>query len=523
MKRHFILGIMAVAALASCNKSEVLNQESLNEKGITFSAYVGKAAQTKATTIDATNAAQAGIGILAWRTGAVDADHATGVVANAPSFMPNIKLTLGAEITTGEGENPTGTGKYSATYSPVRYWPSTGSKVSFFAYAPYKDLEDATNNDNVYNPNNLTVSTGVNAHILTLNVPKGDETVAVYKDQNEIDNEKININTGDVYNTQTDFMVARVGNGDQDSGYEAGVDADGQAIQGKFVGINQNLTKDHTGNVSLAMRHALAKISFEVKAGEQDEPYQDAKVVFDHIVVNGTFAGQGDYNLLTESWNNLVNPTEKYGFVNTFGDNAVNTDPFNPIADEVYNLSPATEAEEDETNTPTGEWYKLNKSTHDLMVIPFTAEATPSTITSITGMYMVQTFGNKQVEQQKKDGEGNPMWERAEEGATENVDADGYKLDQGGNRIPVMETVTVYGELEDWRDNVYFSTTLSSPLQIEAGKHYIFRFNIELKKIEFEVAIEGWDSTNNVYDVQYVPVNSDSTGGNTPENGGIES
>ena len=47
MKRHFILGIMAVAALASCNKSEVLNQESLNEKGITFSAYVGKPNQTK--------------------------------------------------------------------------------------------------------------------------------------------------------------------------------------------------------------------------------------------------------------------------------------------------------------------------------------------------------------------------------------------------------------------------------------------------------------------------------------------
>ena len=471
MKRHFILGIMALAALASCNKSEVLNKESLEEQGIKFSVYVGKTTQSKATTISATNAAAAGIGVLSWRTGSTDVTN-DYLAANAPTFMSNIRLTLGELATSGN---------YTVTYSPVRYWSSEGLKASFYAYAPYATgtaaLPDGTTADNnTYHPENITFNKDQGgAHILTLNVPKGNADVAVYKsDEDEkAQTNSFMINSGDVYNTQTDFMVSRVGNGDNNTG-----NVTTQEGTTQLVGINQNLTKEDD-KVVLNMRHALSKISFEVKAGNQNTPYQDVKVVFDHINVKGSFVNGGTYNLFTEKWETLTGADTLYGFRNTYGDNAAETDPFNPIADEVYNVQLADGATADETNTPnTDGWYKLNKSSHDLMVVPFaeipaTGDAVPAQITSISGKYIVQTFETRQ----KKDGEGNLMFE-----------ADGT--------TPIMETV----EIPIYRDNVYFSTNFEgTPIDLQAGKSYIFRFNIELKKIEFEVALEEWEeSTYNV-------------------------
>lgn len=442
MKRHFILGIMALAALVSCSKSEVLNQESLNEKGITFSAYLGKSTQTKASEINKKNAAAAGIGVIAWRTGEAEAtDH---VPNYAPTFMKNVLLTVGEEAESG---------LYSATYTPQRYWPSTGAKVSFYAYAPYSTgIENllptgTTSENNLYHPENITFDVDqVGAEKLTLKVPAGEADNKVITDET---NTVQSITNGEAYASQTDFMVARVGNGVDNSGSVTNADA-----TSTFVGVNQNLNKEHTGAVTLTMKHALSRISFEAKAedanGPQDMPYANAKVVFDHIIVNGSFVNQATYELLNEKWNNFGTAVNSYGFINKLaedldeGTSAV--DAFNPIADELYNLSPAEGAEEDETNTPNEDgWYKLNKSTHDLMVIPYTADATASKITNISGCYQIRSYYD-----------------------------DGSLIRD-----------------ENYTDKIYFSQEVN--LDLEAGKSYIFRFNIKLKAITFEVAVEDWN------------------------------
>ncbi len=457
MKKQFILGIMALAALASCTKSEVLNEGTINEKAISFSAYVGKPnQQTKATTINGNNIGTAGIGVMAWRTG--DADITSTTFAEKPVFMPNIRLTIDATDVTTDGKNQT---VYGATYEPERYWPSTGAKVSFYAYAPYSDGTGSAPTaaaDVPYQPENIKFNINRDANLLTINVPIGDKNIKVQKNaETAIDDANPAtynlVNAGTEYDTHTDFMVARKGNGTlvdtdpADNKYSFdGLDNDNP------VGINQNLNKDYTGAVKLQMKHAMSKISFEARAIEgteaQTDPYSNGKVkvVFDHITLNGNFVNKGIYNLFDHNWTIDANDThESYSLVNN-PDPAV-TDAFNPIADELY--------EKDGYAKKDGsDWFMLNKETHDLMLIPNNDDSNDhGKISSVSGMYYVKTY------------------------------------DDNG------------AEIESYRDAVYFKSDFSSaPIILKEGKAYIFRFNIKLKKIEFEVVVEDW-AEGGVYNI----------------------
>ena len=467
MKKNFIFGIMALAALASCSKSEVLHQESLNEKAISFVTYVAKPTQTKTTTIVKDNVKDAGIGILAWRTGDATVDDET-LATNAPSFMSNIKLTWKEVVTSADGVTPVTT-TWVGEYSPERYWPSTGSNISFYAYAPYSNTAtnpSADDDDNVFHPENITVTTENGANVLTLTVPSAD------------------------FSKHTDFMVARKGNGTNQTfstenpeiydwdGTVTETNSDGTTVT-KNVGVNQNLNKNYTGAVKLQMKHALSKISFVAKSedhkGPQNTPYSDGtvKVVLENIELLGNFSSQGKYDLYNHAWSNLT-VQDKYVLTN---DNT-NTDPFNPIADEWYNHQLAEGQTATADNAPDANgWYRLNKSTHDLMVIPFangTTSVEPATITCVKGMYSVRTYQN-----------GNAGLE----------------------------------EIGDDRDNVYFGQNqegtedilLANPITLEPGKHYIFQFNIKLNKIEFNVVVEDWDAAS--YSGIVPPAANNNTGG----------
>lgn len=393
MRKHFILGIMALAALASCTKSEVLNQESLAEKGISFSAYAGKAAQTKATTIDLTNVGNAGIGVLAWRGESSNDITETELDTYAPTFMKNTKL---------ETEDDGATW----TYAPQKYWPSTGAKVSFFAYAPHKDAAlsyDPAATDNIFHQENITFdATQPAAHKLTLNVPYLDDEL------------NPNSNTGNAYALQTDFMVSRK------------------------TEENQNLNKDYEGKVQLNMKHALSKISFVAKAGNTTGQYDGAIVSIDNIKIEGEFASKGTYNLYTEQWSDLT-PLTEYNYIN---DDDVTNDPFNAIADELINAGEEVEGMKG--------WYHLTKKANDLMVIPFTSSTVPAKIYKISGTYTVQTVDE--------------------------------------NRDPVAGSENT--------DVIDFELTVD--MELLAGKSYIFKLNIELKKIEFSVDVEEWESAGTV-------------------------
>lgn len=509
MKRHFILGIMAVAALASCNKSEVLNQESLNEKGITFSAYAGKATQTKAVSIYQDSLKNAGIGILAWRTGTEDVTSDI-LSTTDPSFMPNIQLTWAK----GADDN------YTGTYSPERYWPSTGAKVSFFAYAPYSkgDGTAPTGQAAKFHPENITIpldngKPDVGANKLTLTVPDTE------------------------FDKHTDFMVARKGNGENNSGttaqttvqvpnpaYDPNDPSKGpqnidQTVPGIFVGINQNLTKEYDGAVQLQMTHALSRISFQAKATgtkknadgtsvdvPQNTPYSDGfvKVVLNDIKLEGSFTKVGTYDLFEEKWTIEPGNTTNNGYTLT---NTSSDDPFNPIADEWYNIQAGTD-DATEANTPDAQgWYNLNKSTHDLMLIPFTATETKAKITNVVGSYTVKTYKHATMDVTVDDGQGGSTTEKVlayvdptdPTGQTKIPDAEtnGTPNKPWLEEIPEYQDVVWFGKKQDatgaWVDDPF-----DEAIELLPGKHYKFRFNIHLKKIEFSVSVDEWEAADEI-------------------------
>ena len=200
---------------------------------------------------------------------------------------------------------------------------------------------------------------------------------------------------------------------------------------------NQNLNKDYEGKVQLNMKHALSKISFVAKAGNTTGKYDGAIVSINNIKIDGKFASEGTYNLFTEQWSDLTSLTE-YNYKNAAD---VTNDPFYAIADELINAGEEVEGMEG--------WYHLTKKANDLMVIPFTSTGAAK-ITKISGTYTVQI-----------------------------VDA---------NRLPVAGDENI--------DVINFE--LPVDMELEAGKSYIFKLNIELKKIEFSVDVEEWESAGTV-------------------------
>lgn len=115
MKKFFLFGIIAFAALSvtSCTKDEVI--EIMPQEAIEFGTYLGHDVQSRGVVLGNSNFNQFG----------VFASYTDGVwTPNSPiNFMFN-------QVVNKSGNN--------WTYSPLKYWPADQSyKVSFFAYAPY--------------------------------------------------------------------------------------------------------------------------------------------------------------------------------------------------------------------------------------------------------------------------------------------------------------------------------------------------------------------------------------------------
>ncbi len=128
---------MAVAALtvSSCSQDEVLNiNPEAGAKAIEFGLYTGKAAQTRGTEVTTTTIGADGFGVTA-------VHHMDAYSDEIPNFMYNQKV----DKTSGVW-----------AYDPVKYWPTTqGSKLTFFAYAPYGGAGITLTGNNA-NPKTLT-------------------------------------------------------------------------------------------------------------------------------------------------------------------------------------------------------------------------------------------------------------------------------------------------------------------------------------------------------------------------------
>lgn len=115
MKKFFLFGIIAFAALSvtSCTKDEVI--EIMPQEAIEFGTYLGHDVQSRGVVLDNSNFNQFG----------VFASYTEG------SWTPNSPINfMFNQVVNKVNDN--------WTYSPLKYWPADQSyKVSFFAYAPY--------------------------------------------------------------------------------------------------------------------------------------------------------------------------------------------------------------------------------------------------------------------------------------------------------------------------------------------------------------------------------------------------
>lgn len=133
MKKSVFLTFFAVGllALTSCGSEELGTDVSKSDTPVSFGTYVGRTTQTRGS--DQTLAGsvqQNGIKVFAFYTGDKDfksagifttsADGTTYNESQAPNFMNKQSV---------EWSNS------SWTYSPVKYWPNNGEKLSFFAIA----------------------------------------------------------------------------------------------------------------------------------------------------------------------------------------------------------------------------------------------------------------------------------------------------------------------------------------------------------------------------------------------------
>ena len=146
MNKSLLMAITACAAMAmtSCSSEDLTGGATkANETPISFSTYLGRAAESRASVI---SGGVSSFGVFAFYTGQNTwADYQT---KTEPNFMKNQKVT-GTSAT----ENSTTTWTY--TYEPTKYWPNnTNDKISFFAYAPYQAgttfAEDGTGNNKDY-------------------------------------------------------------------------------------------------------------------------------------------------------------------------------------------------------------------------------------------------------------------------------------------------------------------------------------------------------------------------------------
>ncbi len=147
MNRVILYAASIVAVLSSCSESaDIISNENTNEATqtpVNMSVYT--AATTRAgkagNITDAQSLAEnGGFGVFAYQTGSTN--YTAGQAEFQPDFMYNQQVT-GTDDATPEW-----------SYSPIKYWPNDNDdadnagakglgktgKVSFFAYAPYADL-----------------------------------------------------------------------------------------------------------------------------------------------------------------------------------------------------------------------------------------------------------------------------------------------------------------------------------------------------------------------------------------------
>ena len=175
MKKNYLFGMLALAAMTmvGCSNDEVVNDYS-QDNAIQFGTYVGRGASSRAHVIDTKTLGTEGFGVFAYYHKGENNTPGAFSTTSTPDFMYNEKVYNNGEWSE---ENGFSTGW---TYDIVKYWPNNvNDRVSFFAYAPYKEdfklAENAAGDPTI--PYSVKVANGIatpnnNVDLLYLKEPQ---------------------------------------------------------------------------------------------------------------------------------------------------------------------------------------------------------------------------------------------------------------------------------------------------------------------------------------------------------------
>ncbi|MST84842.1 fimbrillin family protein [Hallella mizrahii] len=237
------IAMMAVVSLASCSANSDFDNTNTTDPNtkesvlspVEFGTYLAQSKNTRAgeftraSEMTTTELETTGFGVMAFYTESTQ--YEAGQTSKEPNFMYNTDVSIKS-------------GDKDWSYSPIKYWPNGGQTgdatpldatqyLSFFAYAPYKEVVDKK-----------TGSTGSDTGItaLSANAAKGDPTVTYALGATD---------------ANADLLWGTAGtNGTTTSGKTA---QEGTNFSGKAK-VNANLTKMKVdGKVQFNFLHALAK------------------------------------------------------------------------------------------------------------------------------------------------------------------------------------------------------------------------------------------------------------------------
>lgn len=260
MKKIWMMSAVAAMVLTGCSQNDLTEGTESADNAINFGTTVEKASRATAKETFKENDK---FGVFAYYT--KDKDYADP--NHSPNFMFNQEITA-------SGSSP-----LTWAYEPLKYWPNNVTsdnkpgKVSFFAYWPMKD----TNGNNITFTDNTTTFS---------NTSTGDP--------------KVYFTVNATATSQTDLMW--------------GVNSSGTPY------LNQTKQKTNE-NIEFTFKHALARIGFTVKMGddivtESSTPGNAVTIVtLTSIELGGTVNSttpEGDLTsvLYTNGWLNLNNTTD---------------------------------------------------------------------------------------------------------------------------------------------------------------------------------------------------------------------
>lgn len=136
-KNNLLLATTALVTLTAltfsgCSENEVTDINPDANPAMSFDVYTGVQTKGTETTTSSIQTEEAGFGVLAYKTSSSGWDSDGG--SATPGFMYNVQV----KYTSG-----------SWGYTPTKFWPTNGDKITFFAYAPYESAPDLGTNKKI--------------------------------------------------------------------------------------------------------------------------------------------------------------------------------------------------------------------------------------------------------------------------------------------------------------------------------------------------------------------------------------